>query len=57
MRTYPGAVVGSDHDLVLLTMKIRLKRKYQAAQPRIKFDLEKLKDPEIEDVFQAQLGG
>ena len=39
-RTYPGADVGSDHDLVLLTMKIRLKKKYQAAQPRIKFDLE-----------------
>lgn len=56
-RTYPGADIGSDHDLVLLTMKIRLKKKYQAAQPRIKFDLEKLKDPEIEEVFQAQLGG
>ncbi|XP_076438321.1 uncharacterized protein LOC143277407 [Babylonia areolata] len=56
-RTYPGADIGSDHDLVLLTMKMKLKKKHQAVQPRIKFDLEKLKDPEIEEVFQAQLGG
>ncbi|XP_076443957.1 uncharacterized protein LOC143282244 [Babylonia areolata] len=56
-RTYPGADIGSDHDLVLLTMKMKLKKKHQAVQPGIKFDLEKLKDPEIEEVFQAQLGG
>ena len=56
-RTYPGADIGSDHDLVLLIMKVRLKKKFQAANPRIKFDLEKLKDPEVNEVFQAQLGG
>ena len=56
-RTYPGADVGSDHDLVLLNFKIRLKKKNQPNQPRIRFDLDKLKDPEIVEVFQAQLGG
>mgnify|MGYP006273469667 CR=1 FL=1 len=56
-RTYPGADVGSDHDLVLLNMKMKLKKKYQAARTRIKFDLEKLRDPEVAEVFQAQLGG
>ena len=56
-RTYPGADIGSDHNLVLLTMKIKLKKKYKAAQTRIKFDLEKLKDPEVAEMFQAQLGG
>jgi hypothetical protein len=37
-------------------MKVRLK-KYQAVQSRIKFDVEKLKDLTIEEVFRAQLGG
>ena len=56
-RTYPGADIGSDHDLVLMTMKVKLKKKQTAANPRIKFDLEKLKDPQINEIFQAQLGG
>lgn len=56
-RTYPGADINSDHDLVLLNMKIKLKMKKSTTKPRIKFDLEKLKDPEIEELFQAQFGG
>ena len=56
-RTYPGADIGSDHDLVLLVMKIKLKKRIQAQNPRIKFNVEKLKDPQIEEVFQAKLGG
>jgi hypothetical protein len=55
-RTYAGSDIGRDYDLVLLTMKIRWKKKYQAVQPLIKFNIEKLKDPAIEDVFRAQLG-
>ena len=56
-RTYPGADIGSDHDLVLLVMQLRLKKKPQTSSPRIKFDLERLKDPAVADMFQAQLGG
>ena len=56
-RTYPGADIGSDHDLVLMTMKLRLKKKPHTANPRIKFDLERLKDPDVADIFQARLGG
>ena len=56
-RTYPGADIGSDHDLVLLILKLRLKKKPQTTSPRIKFDLERLKDPAIADIFQAQIGG
>ena len=56
-RTYPGADMGSDHDLVMMVMKLKLKRKYHAANPRIRFDLEKLADPEVATVFKAQLGG
>ncbi|XP_076436542.1 uncharacterized protein LOC143276040 [Babylonia areolata] len=56
-RTFPGADIGSDHDLVLATFKLKLKCKRCPRNPRIRFDLEKLKDPEIADVFQAQVGG
>ena len=56
-RTYPGADIGSDHDLVLLNMKLRLKKKPNTSNPRIKFNLERLRDPAIAEIFQAQLGG
>ncbi|XP_076443965.1 uncharacterized protein LOC143282251 [Babylonia areolata] len=53
---HEGADIGSDHDLVLATFKLKLKCKRCPRNPRIRFDLEKLKDPEIADVFQAQVG-
>ena len=56
-RTYPGADIGSDHDLVLLILKVKLKKNQQPANPRIKFNLDKLKDPNVEEIFQAKLGG
>ena len=56
-RTYPGADIGSDHDLVLLVMKVKLKKKQKPTNPRIKFDLEKLDDPEVAEIFQARIGG
>lgn len=56
-RTYPGADIGSDHDMVLLNLKMRLKKKKQSTNTRIRFDLEKLLDPNIEKAFQARLGG
>ena len=56
-RSYPGADVGSDHDLVLTTIRLKLKSKNKKKSPRIKFDLDKLKDPNILEVFQAKIGG
>jgi len=56
-RTFPGADIGSDHDLVLMTIKLKLKAQRTTKNPRIRFDLEKLKDPEIVEVFQAKIGG
>ena len=56
-RTYPGADIGSDHDLVMLNMKLKLKSTKQTRNTRIKFDLEKLKDPNIHEAFQAEVGG
>ncbi|GFR77600.1 RNA-directed DNA polymerase from mobile element jockey-like [Elysia marginata] len=56
-RTYPGADIGSDHDLVLATFKLKLNSERKAKSPRLHFDLEKLKDPNISETFRAQIGG
>ena len=56
-RSFPGADIGSDHDLVMMTFNIRLKKTKKDDNVRIKFDLDKLKDPEVAESFQAKLGG
>ena len=56
-RSFPGADTGSDHDLMLTTIKLKLKTKRFTKSPRIRFDLEKLKVPKIAEVLQAKVGG
>ena len=50
-RSFPGADIGSDHNLVMMAFNIRLKKIRKDVSVRIKFDLEKLKDPEVEEIF------
>ena len=38
-RTFPGADVGSDHDMVMMTFQTHLKNSKKPTQPRIRFDL------------------
>ena len=56
-RTFPGADIGSDHDLVLASFKLKLKSKRSPKSTRLSFDLDKLNDPEVSQAFQAQVGG
>ena len=56
-RSFPGADIGSDHDLVMMTFRIRLKKARKPNQPRLRFDLEKLRDPDVACTFQATMGG
>ena len=42
-RSFPGADIGSDHDLVMMTFQVRLKKTRKPNQPRLRFDLEKLR--------------
>ena len=56
-RCFPGADIGSDHDLVMITFKLHLKKVSKQGHTRIKFDLEKLKDPEVAETFKARIGG
>ena len=56
-RSFPGADIGSDHELVLMSFRLRLKKIKKLGPTRIKFDLEKLRDPNVAEVFQAMVGG
>ena len=55
-RSFPGADIGSDLDLVLSVIKLKLKTKRSTKNPRIRFDLEKLKDPKIAEVLETKVG-
>ena len=57
-RTFLGADVGSDHDMVMMTFQTRLKnlRKLTQTRIRIRLDLEKLNDPTVMSAFQATIG-
>ena len=56
-RSFPGADIGSDHDLVMMNFRLRLKNIVKPKQVRMKFALEKFKDPKIAEAFQAMIGG
>ena len=56
-RSFPGADIGSDHELVMMTFKLHLKRVKKLGHARIKFDLQKLKEPEVAEAFHAMIGG
>ena len=51
------ADIGSDHDLVMMTFRVRLKKARKPNQTRLRFDLEKLRDPDVACTFQAMIGG
>ena len=53
-RSFPGADIGSDHDLVMMTFRVRLKKARKPNQPRLRFDHEKLRDPDAAFTFQAR---
>ena len=56
-RSFPGADIGSDHDLLIVTFHLRLKRISKPIHTRLKFDVEKLKDPNVLETFQVMIGG
>ena len=56
-RSLPGAGIASHHELVMVTFKLRLKRAKKQCNTRIRFDLDKLNNPEVAEIFQARIGG
>ena len=43
-RSFPGAEIGSG--LVMMTFRVCLKKARKPIQPRLRFDLERLRDPD-----------
>ena len=56
-RSFPGADIGFDHELVMMTFRLRLQRMKIQGNVRIRFSLEKLKEPNIAENFQVTIGG
>ena len=56
-RSFPGADIGSDHDLVMMSFRLGSKKIKMQGPTRVKFDLEKLKDRQVTETFQAMIGG
>uniref|UniRef100_A0A0L8IAK6 Endonuclease/exonuclease/phosphatase domain-containing protein n=1 Tax=Octopus bimaculoides TaxID=37653 RepID=A0A0L8IAK6_OCTBM len=56
-RTFLGTDVNSDHDVVIMTTRLKLKRTYKKRAIHIRFDVDKLKDPKVAVEFEAKVGG
>jgi len=56
-RSYPGADVGSDHNLAMMNLKIKLRRIRKQKSQRVNYNLDELQDPEIRSEFSAKIGG
>ena len=41
----------------MIDFRVRLKKARKSKQPRLRFDLEKLKDPDVACTFQGTIGG
>ena len=55
-QSFPGVDIESDHNLLMMTFHLCLKRISKPKKTRLKFDLEKLKDPNVLETFQAMIG-
>ena len=56
-RSFPGADIGSEYDLLMMTFRLRLKKKISKPKhTRLKFDLEMRKDPNVLETVQAVIG-
>ena len=50
-RTYRGADIGSDHNLVIANIKLKLCRVAKPMGTREKYDVSKLRNPEVRKEF------
>ena len=54
-RTYPGATINSDHAFVLCNIKTKLRLKKKERNNIIRYDLEKLRNPQIAKEYKEKL--
>ena len=56
-RSFPGAHIGSDSDSMMMTFQVCLKNTKKPTQSRLRFDPEKLKNPDVAGTFRATTCG
>lgn len=56
-RSFPGADIGSDHNLLMMTMKLKIKKVRRQPNCRIKYNLQQLKDTKCQEEFEVKIGG
>ena len=56
-RSFPGADMGSDHDLVMMSFRVRMKKTKIPTQSRLRFELEKLRNQDVASTVKATIGG
>ena len=54
--SFPGVDIGSDHELVMMAFRLCLQRVKNQGSIRIRFSLETLNVPNMEDIFRATIG-
>ena len=55
--SFLGTEIRSDHDLMIMTVRVRFELARKPSQPKLRFDLEKFSDPHVACMFQATIGG
>ena len=55
--SFPGADIESDHDLIMMTFRVFTKKTKKPNRPRLRFDLEKLRDTGVTHTFQSTIVG
>ena len=48
--------IGSDHNMVLVTLKMKLEKNFKQEHPRINFNVDTLKNLGIAEIFEAKVG-
>ena len=56
-QSFPGADIGSEHNLLVMIFHLRLKKISKPKYTRLKFDLVKLKGANVLETFPGMTGG
>ena len=56
-RSFPGADTGNNYDLVMMSLRVRMKKTKIRTLSRLRFELEKLRNPDVASTVKATIGG
>lgn len=56
IRPFPGADIGTDHNLIMTSIKVKLKIK-KGSSTRLKYNIHGLRDQQSQQEFPAKIGG